>query len=266
MARYMKAPLDLTVEQLNIYTLLYKKADFTSWEADYTFEQLVTDSHSKLGITKRIAMRIIDDFIKFGYVEVVRKGTRGNSTIYRLLTDNIFNEQRTEYVPNMYQISTECVPNEQVVSTNVEVIGTEYVPNAYQISTVSVPPIIKTETEIIKNMYVFEHWQSKKIHVHKELSNAIKKQIEKLTKKQAEEVISAIDNYSTAYFDTSYYYNNKWTLDTFIKQSNGYSQWTEEGKLWIDYESKRVKTDQQSLFKPGMTLDEKLLANAYRER
>lgn len=262
----MKAPLDLTVEQLNIYTLLYKKADFTSWEADYTFEQLVTDSHKKLGITKRIAMRIIDDFIKLGYVEVIRKGTKGNSTIYRMLIDNIFNDMRTEYVPNAYQMSTECVPNEQPVPMVLCDTRTECVPNAYQMRTTTVPPITKTEKETIKNICVFDHWQSKKIHVHKDLSDAIKKQIEKLTKKQAEEVMSAIDNYSTAYFDTSYYYNNKWTLDTFIKQSNGYSQWTEEGKLWIDYESKRVKTDQQSLFKPGMTLDEKLLANAYRER
>jgi len=99
----MKAPLDLTVEQLNIYTLLYKKADFTSWEADYTFEQLVTDSHKKLDITKRIAMKIINDFITLGYIEVLRKGTRGNSTIYKLNTENIFKEQRTEYVPNQYR-------------------------------------------------------------------------------------------------------------------------------------------------------------------
>lgn len=243
----MKAPLDLTVEQLNIYTLLYKKADFTSWIADYTLEQLVTDSHKKLGITKRIAMKTIDDFIRLGYIEVVRKGTKGNPTLYRILTDNIFIDKRTEYVTNQYQMSNESVPNNEPISTVSVDDSNECVPNEYRISNTNVLPIIKTEKEIetIKNICVFDHWQSKKIHVHRELSNDIKKQIEKLTKKQADDVIQAIDNYSKAYFDNSFYYNIKWTLETFIKQANGYKQWLEEGKMWLNY-CKDTKPQQQA--------------------
>lgn len=96
---------------------------------------------------------------------------------------------------------------------------------------------LENEKEV-KHMSVFDAWQSEKIHIHKGVNKSIEQQLNKLTAHQAEEVIAAIKNYSKAYRDQSYYYNNVWTLDAFIKQSNGYKQWLDEGKLWVDYNSR----------------------------
>lgn len=110
-----------------------------------------------------------------------------------------------------------------------------------------------TEKEV-KHMSVFEAWQSEKIHIHKGVSKAIEQQLNKLTVNQAEEVITAIKNYSKAFKDTNYYYNNVWTLDAFIKQSNGYKQWLDEGKMWVDYTSRtgNKTTPQTPVSKPQM--------------
>jgi len=106
----------------------------------------------------------------------------------------------------------------------------------------------------VKHMSVFEAWQSEKIHIHKGISKAIEQQLNKLTAHQAEEVITAIKNYAKAFRDSNYYYNNVWTLDTFIKQSNGYKQWLDEGKMWVDYTSRtgNKKPEQAPVSKPQM--------------
>lgn len=176
----MKAPLDLTIEELNIYTLLYKKADWSSWEADYTLEQLVLDSHKKLMITKRQVMKIIEKFINAGYLEVVRKGTKGNHTIYKIHTGMIYSEQRTEYVPNVYQMRTESVTNEEPVPTLTGDDGNECVPNAYRMRTVTVPPISKTNNKNNKTIYdeLFTHYISAGLIQHKHLDESMKKGID----------------------------------------------------------------------------------------
>jgi len=93
MARYMKAPLDATIEELNIYTLLYKKADFNSWLADYTLEQLAVDSHRKLDLSVKMVRRIIDKLVNLGYIEVVKKGSKGNPTIYKVKSYAIYEDE-----------------------------------------------------------------------------------------------------------------------------------------------------------------------------
>jgi len=93
MARYMTAPLDVTIEELNIYTLLYKKADFNSWLVNYTLEQLAVDSHRKLDLSVKVVRRIVDKLISLEYIEVVRKGSKGNPTIYKIKTSAIYEDE-----------------------------------------------------------------------------------------------------------------------------------------------------------------------------
>jgi len=84
---------------------------------------------------------------------------------------------------------------------------------------------------------VFDYWNAKKIHIHKDITPNIQKQIEKLTKSQVEEVKQAIDNYYAAFKNKNYYYSHVWTLDKFIKQSNGYTDWLEDGSLQVAYKN-----------------------------
>ena len=95
------------------------------------------------------------------------------------------------------------------------------------------------ENTIQKNIEIFDHWQSKQqLHKHKNVTKAIKVQLDKLTLNKVEEVKAAINHYLLAYSDEKYFYNNVWTLDTFLKQSNGYLNWVDEGKQWLDYSDK----------------------------
>jgi len=78
------APLDLTTEEFEIYRLLYKKADFDTMLVKYTLDQLVVDSNSKLELTKKKVSLITKRFISDNLLTVIRKGSKGNPTIYEI--------------------------------------------------------------------------------------------------------------------------------------------------------------------------------------
>lgn len=83
--RYLIAPLDLTTEQFEIYRLLYCKVDFDTMIVKYTLDQLVNDSNSKLSITKKKCSLIIKQFIRDSLLQIERKGSKGNPTIYKII-------------------------------------------------------------------------------------------------------------------------------------------------------------------------------------
>lgn len=99
--------------------------------------------------------------------------------------------------------------------------------------------------DVIKNIHVYNYWQEHAPHKHKTLSKSIIDQLDKLSSVKADLVIQAIENYAKAFNDSSYYYSYVWTLDKFIKQSNGYAEWIEEGKMLVDY-SKQSKTNNKN--------------------
>ena len=90
-----------------------------------------------------------------------------------------------------------------------------------------------------KHIIIFEYWNSKKIIVHQKISDKLKKEIEKALKKYSEvKIKSAIDNYSIMLKDESYKYcSYTWGLDTFLKHSNGYEKFMDEGEKWINYKN-----------------------------
>lgn len=96
----------------------------------------------------------------------------------------------------------------------------------------------KEEEQEQKNICVFDYWNSKSLHTHKEVTKSIKQQLDSLAIKSQEDLKTAIDNYEKAYLDENYYYSHAWTLDKFIKQSNGYKEWLNDGSLWVAYKEK----------------------------
>lgn len=65
---------------------------------------------------------------------------------------------------------------------------------------------------------IFDHWNSKKIIVHKVLSDDIRRKINAVfnNKYTTEEVIEAIDNYAFVLSSPKHYWQHKWTLKDFI--------------------------------------------------
>jgi len=96
-----------------------------------------------------------------------------------------------------------------------------------------------------KHIGVFDYWNSKAPHKHKELTTTISDQLDSLSGSKANLVLQAIDNYCIAYYDNSFYYSHVWTLDKFIKQKNGYVEWLQEGKMWVDYSSRKKTQPKQ---------------------
>ena len=72
-----------------------------------------------------------------------------------------------------------------------------------------------------KNIYIaiFDYWNSKKIIVHKKLTDKIKRKISgALDTHSPDELKKAIDNYHTVLTSDKYYWTYKWTLDDFLQR------------------------------------------------
>ena len=85
MVDYMIIPLGMTDEEEQIYKMLYKKADFESMETKYTTSQLVADSNPIFNLTVKKVGRILKNLIDIGYLIVIKTGSKGNPTIYKIV-------------------------------------------------------------------------------------------------------------------------------------------------------------------------------------
>ena len=81
---YMNAPLKLTERQLLIYFYLYKKCDFDSMEVKVTTSQIVTGVKI-IDLTDRIVNAELKKMIEAGFLKLVKKGSKGNFSIYKII-------------------------------------------------------------------------------------------------------------------------------------------------------------------------------------
>ena len=126
-------------------------------------------------------------------------------------------------------------------------IGTQRKGNRKEKKVDNIKEDIFEQTDEQKNIELFNYWQSKEqLHTHGYLTKEIKKQLDKLTKKDVEDVKLAIDRYLSAFIDRDYYYNNSWILNKFIQQGNGYKAWLDEGERWIDYNSRVIENEKKA--------------------
>lgn len=83
---------------------------------------------------------------------------------------------------------------------------------------------------------IFEHWNSKKIICHKELSEVIRTAVENALKSyNAPQIMVCIDRYAKAIGDSTYFFDYKWTLTEFLTRKDGISSFTDEGSKWVNY-------------------------------
>lgn len=80
---YMVSPLGLTERQILIYQKLYEKCDFNDMTVKYTIDQLSCDIKI-VDIPAKTIYKNIQIMIKNGYLEIVKKASKGNAPIYRI--------------------------------------------------------------------------------------------------------------------------------------------------------------------------------------
>ncbi|RXM72220.1 DNA replication protein DnaD [Clostridium tetani] len=148
---------------------------------------------------------------------------------YGFLTDESTNNGRLITIVNweLYQ----GIKNETNIQVNRQATGNQQADNRQVTPNNNV-------NNVNKNIYsdIFNHWNSKKIIVHRELTKEIEKAIEKYLKEYPREgIFKAIDIYSEI-LNSEYFFNHKWSLKDFLNRKNGISSFMEEGSNKVNYE------------------------------
>lgn len=108
---YMNAPLKLTERQLLIYFYLYKKCDFDSMEVRVTTSQIVAGVKI-IDLTDRIVNTELKKMIEAGFLKLVKKGSKGNFSIYQIIKTNEM------MVTNAYVIGNSKDSNSNALESN----------------------------------------------------------------------------------------------------------------------------------------------------
>lgn len=163
-------------------------------------------------VEDRTVRRWISSLIKKGYIKM--------ELIYKKDSKEV--EQRRLYITNNIIVNTSGQEKPEGEDLNVP--------------TPQDKNVLDNNT-LYNNIYMY--WISKDIVKHKNLTANIEKAIKKALKDYTEkEIYQAIDNYNTVLKDENYFYSHIFTLEAFLKQSNGLPQFTDEGVHWINYHSK----------------------------
>lgn len=90
---FMIAPLDLKIEELEIWKLLYSKADYNTMLSKYTKAQLLADASPLLNLTEKKVRLILSNLKEQGYIQEIKRGAKGNPSIFYLDKDGIIKGQ-----------------------------------------------------------------------------------------------------------------------------------------------------------------------------
>ena len=117
---YMNAPLKLTERQLLIYFYLYKKCDFDSMEVKITTSQIVAGVKI-IDLTDRIVNAELKKMIEAGFLKLVKKGSKGNFSIYKIIKTNEMMVTNAYVIGNSKDSNSNDLKDEEV--TNRYLIG-----------------------------------------------------------------------------------------------------------------------------------------------
>ena len=80
----MVSPLDLTERQLLIYRVLYTRSNFDTMLVNITIDQVISEIKI-IDLTYKIVYNEIKKLQQLGYIELVKKATKGNAPIYKII-------------------------------------------------------------------------------------------------------------------------------------------------------------------------------------
>jgi len=210
---------------------LYRGSLYTLNHGEFLFSRITWGERLSVKDHKiKKAIKLLNDD---GMIEKIGRVGSSGATIFKIINYKKYNNY------------TENTPATDVLFTKVE--GVSRQPQDSDKTATGQPqdsdaPLKKKENKAntdnndkTKHINVFDHWNKTAPHKHKNLTDPIAEQLNKLTKAQADEVIIAINHYAKANNDNSHYYSHVWTLDKFIKQKNGYKDWLDDGQRWVEY-------------------------------
>lgn len=197
--------------------------DYSSWE-------------NRLGYSHKQMVRAIKELTTKNIVIIqIFKGIKGTSSKYFL---SRFEEQK--------KVQNEEQKGEQDKPSNVE--GLKKVKEQKQEQSEEQKTIHSSQYNnlniISNNIYslIFDYWISKNIKKHRNLTNDMKKAIDKTLKEYSkDEILEAINNYSIMYNDQSYQWcSYQWGLNEFLirKDKDGIRQlglFLNDGSKYLNY-------------------------------
>lgn len=176
---YIVMPMGLTIEQREVYVYLYNQCNFKDMTCKYTISQIVAASDKRLNITTMKVRTIMKFFVAKGYVTEIKKGSKGNPSVLKIIT--IKQQLNNKYL---------SIKNEDI--SHLQEINSNKVANIYQLNSY---PIKEKEKE--NNIYSdFERIILKKYPGRKIKSTRDKKVPKLLKEYSVEELTRCIERYS----------------------------------------------------------------------
>ena len=123
---YINAPLDLTERQLLIYFFMYRNCDFKNMEVKITTSQIKTGIKI-IDLTDRVINSELKKMIEKGYLKIIKKGSKGNFSIYKIIKTNELLVTNAYLIGNLKDSNSNALDNEGV--TNAYLIGNPYSKN-----------------------------------------------------------------------------------------------------------------------------------------
>ena len=117
---YINAPMQLTERQLLIYFYMYKKCDFKTMKVEITTSQIATGIKI-IDLTERIINTELKKMIEAGFVKLIKKGSKGNFSIYKIIKTSELSVTNAYVISNLKDSDSNALDSKEV--TNAYVIG-----------------------------------------------------------------------------------------------------------------------------------------------
>lgn len=222
-------------------------AIYITREVPYTIEMLTTAFNRPLATIKLALstfekfqmIEIIDEVIKVSNwekyqniegMEKVREQTKERVRKYREKQKEL--EEKTD--SNVTVTLRNAIDKEKEIDNiyNIRVINNSHIvpfEGESDCKSPQIPPVF---------LEVFNFWNEKKIAIHRYLTEAMVRKIDKALKIYGlDQIKEAIEHYAEVYH-ADYYLDYKWTLEEFLSQSNCLPAFLTGGKHWVNYREK----------------------------
>lgn len=127
--------------------------------------------------------------------------------------------------------------------------------NEKETKSESLPIIDKEE----KNIYseIFSFWNEQGIVKHQELTPAMRKAIDKITKELSlEQIKICMERYKTVLDDDSYFFSYRWSLVDFLNRKAGIKDFLDDGAKWASYQGRVKPKSESPIDKPNPYQDQ----------
>ena len=127
--KYFIALDTMSIDELEIWRLLYRYSDYETGITGYTINQLVIGADKRLNLTTQKVRTILKKFEKQGYIKFLTSGSKGKeSTLLITLKQQLFNNNVTNKPKQNKQVkaSTQQQTNNTTKNNNIYSIVIDY--------------------------------------------------------------------------------------------------------------------------------------------